>query len=137
MKTYYPKANINKQWTNLFGEYVSKEFLKNVKKPKNISGYQPDFEDENYIWEIKTGTYLTGGTAHEKILGCPFKYCEIPELYGKPLKILCIGGAEKICKEKYKNINCENKNLTKIKFLDFYKSQGIEFVGFSFLFLSA
>jgi hypothetical protein len=57
--------------------------------------------------EVKCGTYYTNGTAHEKILGCPFKYADIPILYSKPLKIVCIGGAEKICREQYGNLSGE------------------------------
>ena len=50
---------------------------------------------ESYYVEIKTGSYTIGGTAHEKILGVPYKYQEIVKKTGKPVLILCIGAAEK------------------------------------------
>ena len=58
---------------------------KNVFKPTKKNHYQPDLETE--ILEVKSQSFYTSGTAGEKILGCHFKYCEIPELYGKNLFI--------------------------------------------------
>lgn len=133
MKAIRPDLKLNKQWTNRFGEILCYELElllnHNPRKPKKINKLQPDLETDEYIIEVKTGTYNTEGTAHEKILGCPFKYAEIPELYGKPLKIVCIGGAEKRCKTQYGNLGKCSKQ--KQKFLDFYKQNGIEFVAFS------
>ena len=67
---------VNKQWTNKFGEYICEEIYtlldKNVYIPKKINHFQPDLETDNEIIEVKTGTYGTEGTAHEKILGVPF-----------------------------------------------------------------
>ena len=44
---------------------------------------------------MKTHTWCTTGTAGEKILGVPFKYSELPRLYGKPLKIICVAYQER------------------------------------------
>ncbi len=102
LKIRRPDLNPSKQWTNKFGEHLCEEIYillgKEISKPIKKEYYQPDSEIDDYIIETKTGTFYTKGTAGEKILGCPFKYAEIPELYSKPLKILCIGGAEKICR---------------------------------------
>ena len=135
LKKKRPDLKLEKQWTNKFGEHICEELNillgKEIKVSEKKEGYLPDFELDDMMIEVKTGTYFTSGTAHEKILGCPFKYCEIPELYSKPLIILCIGGAEKICREKYGNLEGEKCSETKKKFLDFFKENKIEFVGIS------
>jgi hypothetical protein len=128
-----PDLKLDKQWTNKFGEHVCEEiyFLigKEVSKPVKKSHYQPDVEIDDAIIEVKTGTFHTGGTAGEKILGCPFKYAEIPDLYSKPLVILCMGGAEKICREQYGNLDGAKCSTQKKRFLDFFKENGVEYLG--------
>ena len=104
---------------------------KNVSIPVKKEHYQPDLEIDDAIIEVKTGTFHTSGTAGEKILGCPFKYAEIPTLYEKPLKILCIGGAEKICRENYGNLPGVKCSIQKKKFLDFFRENRIEYIGAS------
>jgi len=132
-KTRRPDLKLDKQWTNKFGEYLCEEIFillnKEISKPKKQQHYQPDYEVNDSIIEAKTGTYYTSGTAGEKILGCPFKYAEIPDLYNKPLKILCIGGAEKICREQYGNLAGLKCSKQKKKFLDFFKENRIEYIG--------
>lgn len=132
LKTRRPDLKLDKQWTNKFGEHLCEEIYillgKNITKPVNKEHYQPDFEIDDAIIEAKANTYYTGGTAGEKILGCPFKYAEIPELYSKPLKILCIGGAEKICREQYGNLEGAKCSIQKRRFLDFFRDNGIEYV---------
>jgi hypothetical protein len=102
---------------------------KDVTKPIKKNNYQPDSEVDDAILESKAQTFYTGGTAGEKILGSPFKYSEIPELYGKPLKIVCMGGAEKVCRELYGNLPGTKCSPQKTKFLDFFRENGIEYVG--------
>ena len=123
---------LDKQWTNKFGEHLCEEILmlqgKDVKKPTKKQHYQPDMEAEDAIWEAKAGTFFTTGTAGEKILGCPFKYAEIPDLYEKPLKILCMGGAEKVCREQYGNLEGPQNSPQKKKMLSFFSEMQIEFV---------
>ena len=135
MKMRRPDLLMDKQWTNLFGEYICKEIYtllgKVVSKPVKKNNNQPDWETDDAILEAKTQTFYTSGTAGEKILGCPFKYCEIPELYGKPLKILCMGGAEKVCRESYGNLPGSKCSAQKNKYLSFWREQGIEYVGAS------
>ena len=128
-----PDLKLDKQWTNKFGEHLCEEICiikgKEYNKPVNKNHYEPDLEIDEYIIEAKTQTFYTEGTAGEKILGCPFKYSEVPSLYSKPLKIICIGGAEDICRYKYGNLPGPKCSIEKKRFLDFYKDSGIEYVG--------
>lgn len=132
MKARRPDLKLNKQWTNLFGEYICEEIRilqhQLPKRPAKIENYIPDIETPDFIIEAKTNTYNTSGTAGEKILGCPFKYADIPRLYRKPLKIFCIGGAEKLCREQYGNLIGEKCTEQKRKFLEFYESNGISYM---------
>ena len=111
LRSRRPDLKLDKQWTNKFGEHICEELYmlqgKVVSKPVKKQHFQPDSEVDDSILEAKAGTFFTSGTAGEKILGCPFKYAEIPDLYGKPLKIICMGGAEKICRENYGNLSGE------------------------------
>ncbi len=133
LKTRRPDLKLDKQWTNKFGEHLCEEIYillgKEVSKPVKKEHYQPDSEVDDAIVEAKAGTFHTGGTAGEKILGCPFKYAEIPELYSKPLKILCMGGAERVCREQYGNLAGAKCSKQKKKFLDFFKENKIEYLG--------
>jgi hypothetical protein len=135
MKVRRPDLKLDKQWTNKFGEHLVEEIYtlcgKVVTKPLKKKNYQPDSEVDDAIIEAKAETYYTEGTAGEKILGVPFKYAEIPELYGKPLKIICLGGAEKECKEQYGNLAGAKCSPQKKKFLDFFHENGIEYIGAS------
>jgi len=135
LKIRRPDLKLDKQWTNKFGEHICEEIYtllgKVVTKPLKKGHYQPDSEVDDAIIEAKTGTFYTGGTAGEKILGCPFKYAEIPDLYGKPLKILCMGGAEKVCRESYGNLPGPKCSVQKQRFLSFFHNNRIEYVGAS------
>jgi hypothetical protein len=133
LKLKRPDLKLDGQWTNKFGEHLCEEIFtligKNCTKPVKKNHYQPDCEVDEYIVEVKASTFYTKGTAGEKILGTPFKYAEVPELYGKPLKIVCIGGAEKECREQYGNLPGEKCSSQKKSFIEFYKQKGIEYVG--------
>lgn len=130
-----PDLKLDKQWTNKFGEHLVEEIYllsgKVVSKPTKKEHYQPDSEVDDAILEAKAGTFHTGGTAGEKILGCPFKYAEIPDLYGKPLKIVCMGGAERVCRESYGNLPGAKCTAQKKRFLDFFRENRIEYIGAS------
>ena len=133
LKLRRPDLKLDKQWTNKFGEHLCEEILKicgkEVKKPCKKEHYLPDCEVDDAIWEVKTGTFHTDGTAGEKILGCPFKYADIPCLYNKPLRIMCIGGSEMICREQYGNLSGVKCTTQKQKFLEFFRQNNIEYVG--------
>lgn len=137
LKTKRPDLKLDKQWTNKFGEHIIEELYMllniHITKAKKKKNFLPDFESEEFIIEVKTHTYFTTGTASEKIIGCPFKYADIPLLYNKPLKIICIGGAEKALLE-FDIINCSSE--TKKRFLQIYKDNGIEFMSFRYLIMN-
>lgn len=133
LKIRRPDLKLNQQWTNNFGQHICEELFilygKEVNKPKKVLNYQADCEVDICVLEAKAQTYYTSGTAGEKILGCPFKYAELPELFSKPLKIICIGGAEKVCREQYGNLSGSKCSPQKQAFLDFFKEKRIEYVG--------
>jgi hypothetical protein len=140
LKSRRPDLKLDKQWTNKFGEHICEELYmvlgSTVTKPEKKEHYQPDLQTEHVIIEAKAGTFHTGGTAGEKILGCPFKYADIPSLYGKPLKIVCMGGAELVCREQYGNLQGVKTTVQKNKFLDFFRQHHIEYIGATDLLLS-
>lgn len=127
MKIRRPDLKLDKQWTNKFGEHICEELYtllgKTVSKPVKKDHYQPDLEVDDAIIEAKTGTFHTCGTAGEKIFGSPVKYSDVPALYGKPLKIICMGGAE-----KYGILRGENLSAQKNKILECFREIGIEYV---------
>jgi len=131
-RRYFEQVNDVKQWTTRLGENLVKYALRklghNVRKPRKINGFKPDWEDENYIYEVKTRSFSIDGTAGEKILGTPFKYAEIPKLYGKPLKIVLVGRQEKEAIDKFGIFEpTGNRKLM----IDLWKEMGIEFVKFT------
>lgn len=133
MKTRRPDLKLDKQWTNNMGQHICEEIIillrQKPKKPIKQNHHQPDCESDDSIWEAKTQTFYTDGTAGEKILGCPFKYIEVPNLYKKPLKILCMAGAERICREQYGNLPGPKMTSEKKEVIEFYKEKNIEYVG--------
>lgn len=133
LKTRRPDLKLDKQWTTKFGEHICEELCilmdKPFKKPATINHYSPDIETDDTMFEVKTQTFNTTGTAGEKILGAPFKYAEVPSLYGKKLVILCIGGAEKMCREQYGNLCGDKCSPQKQVILDTFKSLQIEYIG--------
>ena len=135
MKIRRPDLKLEKQWTNRFGEYICEEIYtllgKVVTKPVKKKHFQPDSEVDDAILEAKAQTFYTSGTAGEKIMGVPVKYAEIPKLYGKPVKILCMGGAEKVCRESYGILPGEMCSPEKQEFLDFFRTRRFEYIGAS------
>ena len=124
-------AKSKTNWTTRFGEYICRELFllqgHNVTKPQRIAGFEPDWQTDSIILEAKTQTYFTTGTAAEKILGTPFKYADVPQLYGKGLRIVCMGGAEQHCRH-FGVLPGPRMTATKQKILDFWKQNNIEYV---------
>lgn len=133
LKVRRPDLKLGAQWTNKFGEHLVEELYmllgKTLSKPMKIEGWQPDSEIEDAILEAKAETFMTDGTAGEKILGTPFKYSKVPRLWGKPLKIVCLGGAEKAAREDYGSLPGIKCVEEKVEFLEFFKSKNIEYIG--------
>ena len=132
--TIIDKVN-NGQWTTLLGEGIVHDVLillgQNPKKVTRKNGYEPDWDCDDYMVEVKTSNWCVSGTAGEKVLGTFIKYQNIPELYGKPLKIICVANQEHELtygKTKYfgDNITPKTKQI-----LQLASSWGIEYVKFS------
>jgi len=125
----------NGQWTTLLGERLVYDVLvllgENPRKPQSKGNFQPDWEGDKYIYEVKTSNWWVDGTAGEKVLGTFIKYQDIPELYEKPLKIICVAYQEYELthgKTKYFGENITDKTQ---KILDMASSWNIEYVKFS------
>jgi len=122
-------------WSHIYGEQLCKEIyiLQNnyVRIPDIRCRYRPDIEVDNKIIEVKTQTYYNKGSVGEKVLGVPYKYIDIPRIYGKELEIICVGGMEKMSKEKYGNLEGDKMNDRRREIIDKYKSMGIRYVGLS------
>jgi hypothetical protein len=129
------KQDGNGQWTTLLGEGLVRDVLRlrgeNPRKPESKGGFQPDWETDECIYEVKTSNWWVDGTAGEKVLGTCIKYQDIPELYGKPLKIVCVAYQEEELtngKTKYFGEKITKKTQ---QVLDLARSWNIEYVKFS------
>jgi len=134
MREIRTDLKFTKQWTHLFGEMISEELLIlkgcTVSRPHPKEQLKPDWETESEIIEVKTQTYFTDGTAGEKILGVPFKYASVRRLFGKPLRIVCIGNAESLCRTRYGNLPGPKMNSEQSTLIDYYRTTlNITFVG--------
>ena len=103
----------------------------NPKKIIKKWGFQPDWETDKYIYEVKTSNWFVSGTAGEKVLGTWIKYQNIPELYGKPLRIVCVANQEH--ELEYGKVIFFGKNITnKTKeILELARKWNIEYIRFS------
>jgi hypothetical protein len=130
--SYYPNR-CRQSWSHVIGEEVCKEIYmlrgKIIQPSSRRCKYLPDMETEDEVIEVKTQSYYNSGSISEKILGVPFKYIDVPVIYNKPLYIVCIGGAEKISREKYGNLGVKMVSERKIELLKYYKERGIEYKG--------
>ena len=124
----------NGQWTTALGENLVYDILvmggENPRKPITIDNYSPDWETDSYIYEVKTRNWCTTGTAGEKVLGTMYKYSDVPLLYGKPLKIICVGYQEYELSHGNTRIFGEVSERKK-KFLNLAKEFDIEYIKFS------
>lgn len=125
----------NGQWTTRVGEGIVHDILvllgQNPRKVIRKQGYEPDWECDDYMVEVKTSNWCVPGTAGEKVLGTWIKYQEVPELYGKPLKIICVANQEyelTYGKTRYFGDNITEKTK---KILGLAGEWGIEYVNFS------
>jgi len=129
----------NGQWTTLLGEGLVRDVLQlrgeNPRKPESKSGFTPDWETDEYIYEVKTSNWWVDGTAGEKVLGTFIKYQSIPELYGKPLKIVCVANQEEELKTGKTVYFGENITEKTQQILNMASSWNIEYVKFSDLVL--
>jgi hypothetical protein len=132
LQSYRPDIRVNKQWSGLLGELIVRDLFRlmgcELKRAERREDLLPDFESDDFVIEVKTSTYMTMGTASEKIMGTGFKYAAVPRVYGKPLFIVCLAGAERdACKYGVFGQGCEEKN----KQLELWREQKINFVKIS------
>jgi len=129
----------NGQWTTLLGERLVRDVLllrgENPRKPERKGGFEPDWETDNDIYEVKTSNWWVDGTAGEKVFGTFIKYQNIPELYGKPLKIVCVASQEDELTNGKTIYFGENVTKKTQQVLDVARSWNIEYVKFSDLVL--
>jgi hypothetical protein len=125
----------NGQWTTLLGENLVRDVLllrgENPRRPERKNGYNPDWETDEAMYEVKTRNWNVNGTAGEKVLGTWIKYKDIPDIYGKPLRIVCVAYQEEELtngKTKYFGSNIDKKIRL---LLDLAKSWHIEYIPFS------
>ena len=126
-----------KNWSGFLCEDLVRETLQrqghNVLPLRKLGGFSPDVETDDCVYEVKGRRYFMAGTASEKVLGVPYKYSDIPELYGKPLKIVCVAYQEWVStygkdgERVFGDVGSSNRMAQ----LDLWKTQGIEFVRFS------
>lgn len=123
-----------KQWSGPLGEAIGKEvcilLYKDVWAPRPIHHFRLDLETDTHMIEVKTQTYLTTGTAAEKIPAVAFKYADIPDMTGKRLQIICVAGAEE------HSIKCgllpgPAQTFQKHTYVTFFKENQVEFIGLS------
>ena len=130
--SYYPNRS-RQLWSHVIGEELCKEIYMlrgdTVSPSSRRCRYLPDLETEKEVIEVKTQSYYHTGSMSEKILGVSFKYIDVPIIYNKPLYIICVGGAEKICREKYGILGVKMTSERKKELLDFYKERGIYYKG--------
>lgn len=108
------------QWTTQVGEGILCDILLlqgqfprrvSAKKASNGKNLCPDWETETALYENKARTYTVTGTAGEKILGVPMKYCECKRLYGKPLYIVCMAFQEIEAEDTFMLFDPHSKEL--------------------------
>jgi len=125
----------NTQWSTKFGEGLVYDILslrgENPRKVSTINGFRPDWETDDYIYEVKNRTWMTNGTAGEKVFGTWIKYQDIPELYGKPLRIVCVAFQEYELEHGKIKYFGEGVNPKTQQILDMARSWNIEYIRFS------
>jgi len=125
----------NGQWTTRMGEQLVYDTLRLggevPRRPQKRGGFLPDWETDKFIYEVKTRNWSVGGTAGEKVLGTWIKYQNIPELYDKPLRIVCVAyQEEELTTGKVQYFGPDVTDKTKAVLL-LARSWGIEYVRFS------
>ena len=123
------------QWTTKLSEDLVRFILERnghkVWKPKKINGFCPDWESNDFIYEVKCRNWTTSGTIGDKVYGVPYKYSDVPRLYNKPLKIICVAYQEYELTHNNNKIFSDDISLEKKNILKFWKNMHIEFIPFS------
>ena len=142
LKKYYGYKKHTNQWTTKLGESLVKCVIekinnkksckiKPIKSSKNNIKYVLDCEDDNYLYEVKTRNWTTSGTAGEKILAVPWKYAEVPKIYGKQIKIILVAFQEYEGRHKFYLFNQDKCNEQSKEIINFHKKMGFEYIPFT------
>ena len=75
--------------------------------------FKIDLETKKYILEVKCGTYLTDGTAHQKLFGTDREKAEVIDALDKDLLVVCVGGAERYARLMNISVRCAGAHRTK------------------------
>ena len=125
-----------KQFTGKLGEHLFLDTLQKhyppghiYKPPPGRGRLVPDFVTPDAIYEVKFQMYKSTGTAQEKIMAVPFKYASLPRIYGRPLIVVCMAGAEKWARMYglFGDSKCDDRN----KQLEYWKELNIFIFPFS------
>lgn len=130
--------NAKTKGTGAMGEKITWDVCerlgKNPRKPIKFDNHlRPDIETDDAIIEVKTRSWCTTGTVGEKLFAVPYKYCDLPELYGKPLWIVCVAYQEWEAKAGNTVVfdDIKSPSTNQQKMLDLWKSMDIHYVKFS------
>lgn len=100
LKTYTGKDL--KCWSGALGEHVVPVLLRaagyEVVPRRRFGAIKPDVVTPSFVVEIKTQTYHTTGTAGEKIMGVPYKYCDFKARYGLDVVVVCLARADALAR---------------------------------------
>ena len=113
LKKYFEVNKETAQWTTTVGQMAVKLLLEEREKMFGFlekGNCVPDLETDDCVYEVKSRTYTTQGTAGEKIFGPLWKYAEVPRLYNKPLKIVLVGYQEYEAIYKFKLFDSDMPN---------------------------
>lgn len=127
----------NNNWTTKLSEGILHDIIKHggkrIQKPVKKNRCQPDWETDDCIIESKVSNWTISGTAGEKVVGTFYKYSDVPELYGKPLKIVCMAYQEYECTHGKESMRLfgDGISVKKQRHLSIAKEDGIEYVKFS------
>ncbi len=117
--------------TGNFGELLVKQILEDigiqVEHQARVGNFKVDLLSDEAIYEVKTRTYSTSGTAGEKTTHVPFKYEEIATKL-RPLKVILVGYQEFEAVYKFRLFNLE-----KAHWLTFYESVNCHYIRLSSL----
>ena len=97
-----------------------------IRDPYTKRFYELDLETRNSLYEVKMQMMLMPGSIGEKIPNVPFKYCEVPDAHGKPIKVIGIARIEEAL-EKSGIFPGENQTPGKKEYVVFWKKKGFTF----------
>jgi len=128
-------GTVKSNWSAVLGERLVEWVLtllgEEPTRPPAHEGYKVDFEGKSALYEVKTRNWTTTGSAGEKVLGCLYKYSDLPSKFKKPLKIVCVAYQEHELTHGTTRVFGSGISRNKRSILRFMRNLDIEFVKFS------